>query len=63
METVSVEIIIGYFITGIIWGSTNALMEVGSKVKAKEEEEISNALCAGVKMFTNLAFLLPFLAN
>ncbi len=29
------EIVLGYFVTGLIWGSTNAFMEVGSK----EEEE------------------------
>ena len=61
---ISVEIIIGYFVTGIIWGTTNALMEVGSKDsdsdKAKKDE---NELSAGVKMFTKLAFLVPFLVN
>ena len=25
------EIILGYFVTGTLWGATNALMEVGSK--------------------------------
>ena len=36
---VSIEIIAGYFITGIIWGSTNAFMEVGSKDEAPESQQ------------------------
>ena len=35
---VSAEIILGYFVTGIIWGMTNAYMEVGSK--ANDEGEV-----------------------
>ena len=58
---VGIEIIIGYFITGIIWGSTNAFMERGSKTEASEEKE--NELKEGVKMFAKLTFLIPFLVN
>jgi hypothetical protein len=67
---VGIEIIMGYFITGIIWGSTNAFMEIGSKENALKEEgregkgkEGKNELSEGVKMFTRLSFLVPFLVN
>ena len=59
---VGIELIAGYFITGIIWGSTNAFMEVGSKDE-EEKENDSNQLTEGAKMFTKLAFLVPFLIN
>lgn len=74
----SVEIILGYFITGIIWGSTNAFMEVGSKEEEEQEKKRddskvaeaksdtgknSNELKEGVKMFTKCAFVIPFLVN
>ena len=62
---VGIEIIIGYFITGIIWGSTNAFMERGSKSDKEQDpaKEDSNELKEGVKMFTNVTFLVPFLVN
>jgi len=65
---VGIELIMGYFITGIIWGSTNALMEIGSKDDEKKEKagdgkDGKNELSEGVKMFTRLAFLVPFLIN
>ena len=61
---VGIDIIIGYFVTGIIWGSTDALMEVGSKNDEKKTaEEKSNELKEGVAMFTRIAFLLPFAVN
>ena len=44
---VGVDIIIGYFITGIIWGSTNAFMEVGSKEDESEKTENKNELKEG----------------
>ena len=75
----NLEIIVGYFIVGTIWGATNALMEVGSKegeTKAKpstsdtsdektanEQKPSQNAVIEGLKMFANLRFLLPFLGN
>ena len=31
-----IEIILGYFATGTLWGVTNALMEVGSKEESKD---------------------------
>ena len=69
-----IEIILGYFATGTLWGVTNALMEVGSKEegkdsttakksKSKETESGGNVLTEGMKMFANLRFLLPFLLN
>ena len=64
---VGVDIIIGYFITGIIWGSTNAYMEIGSKEDEVADErkkgEDSNELKKGAKMFVKLGFLIPFLIN
>ena len=73
----SVEIILGYFVTGIIWGSTNAFMEVGSKEEDEPKSKVtesaedstttnakkSNELKEGVKMFTKCAFVIPFLVN
>ena len=32
---VSSDLIFGYFATGIIWGATNAFMEVGTKEDEK----------------------------
>ena len=58
---VEFEIIVGYFITGIIWGSTNALMERGSKTEDSSNKD--NELKEGVKMFAKLTFLIPFLVN
>ena len=58
-----VDTIIGYFITGIIWGSTNAFMEVGSKEDESEKTENKNELKEGAKMFAKLGFLIPFLIN
>ena len=71
---VGVNIILGYFLTGIIWGSTNAFMERGSKesetapdkekkITESEKDSKSNELTEGAKMFTRLAFLVPFLVN
>ena len=64
---VGVDIIIGYFITGIIWGSTNAYMEIGSKddevADEKKKQEDNNELKKGAKMFVKLGFLIPFLIN
>ena len=64
---VGVDIIIGYFITGIIWGSTNAYMEIGSKddevADEKKKGEDNNELKKGAKMFVKLGFLIPFLIN
>ena len=65
------KIIVGYFATGIVWGVTNAYMELGSKnesepktkTKAQKSKESGNQLSEGVKMFSNLPFLLPFLLN
>jgi hypothetical protein len=54
------DLIVGYLITGIVWGVTNAFMERGSKQK---EQQAANEVTAGVKMFANLAFLVPFLLN
>ena len=70
----SIEIILGYFATGTLWGVTNALMEVGSKddstdappgkgSKSKEKEAGGNVVVEGMKMFANLRFLLPFILN
>ena len=59
---VGIEIIAGYFVTGVIWGSTNAFMEIGSK-DDEEAEKDQNQLKEGAKMFTKLAFLIPFLVN
>ena len=39
---VGFEIIIGYFVTGIIWGSTNAFMEIGSKDEEEKEKNEAN---------------------
>ena len=69
-----IEIILGYFATGTLWGVTNALMEVGSKEeskdvktkkkgKATDDKSGGNVLTEGMKMFANLSFLLPFILN
>ena len=62
-----VDIIAGYFVVGIVWGATNAFMEIGAqddeKAKAAAEKDGQNELKEGVKMFTKLAFLVPFLIN
>ena len=54
------KLIVGYLITGMIWGITNAYMEIGSKTKV---EDSGNEVTAGMKMFVNLGFLIPFLLN
>ena len=59
---VGIEIIIGYFVTGIVWGSTNAFMEVGSK-DGEHAAKNTNELKEGVKMFARITFLVPFLVN
>jgi hypothetical protein len=55
------ELVLGYLFTGLVWGVTNAFMERGTK--QKEQQQTSNEVTAGVKMFANLAFLVPFLLN
>ena len=68
------RIIFGYFVTGIIWGATNALMELGSKKDeskttstelegTEKKNTISSEVVEGVTMFTRMKFLLPFLLN
>lgn len=57
------EIILGYLFTGLVWGVTNAFMEIGSKPKTEETAKSSNEVVAGAKMFSNLPFLIPFLLN
>ena len=37
-----IEIILGYFATGTLWGVTNALMEVGSKDDTSEQNKPKN---------------------
>ena len=36
------KIIVGYFATGIIWGVTNAYMELGSKNENEPETKTQN---------------------
>lgn len=52
------ELFIGYLVTGTVWGVTNAFMEQGTKDTKNDE-----GVAAGVKMFTQLGFLVPFLLN
>ena len=72
--SVSFELILGYFITGTIWGATNSFMEVGTKeisentqkTKAKggkKNMSRENELIEGIKMFLKCGFLIPFLLN
>jgi hypothetical protein len=57
------EIILGYLFTGLVWGVTNAFMEIGSKPNTDEKAKSINEVVAGAKMFSNLPFLIPFLLN
>ena len=52
------DLLVGYLVTGTVWGITNAYMEQGTK-QSKDDKGVA----AGVKMFANLGFLLPFLLN
>ena len=53
----------GYLVVGLIWGTTNALMEKGTKEDEKKRSEQKSALAETGSMFSNLGFLIPFLVN
>jgi len=64
----------GYFVTGFLWGSTNALMELGSTEieaeynlrltkKEKAEGKRDGIWAESLRMFTRCEFLAPFLIN
>ena len=57
-------VIAGYFAVGLIWGTTNALMEKGTKSSKNENSKNDeNALKETGNMFSNWRFLLPFAIN
>ena len=53
----------GYILVGLIWGTTNALMEIGAKEKEENEKKNKSALSETGSMFSNMKFLVPFLIN
>ena len=55
------HIVAGYFIVGLIWGTTNAFMEQGSK--KKEDEKSDNALKETGSLFSNIKFIVPLVVN